>query len=247
MNLQIPVPYKKCVYKCPFCCARGHKHNYNFTDLHSINSNKWKAKLVNALNDADTAIITGECDPTQDISYVKDVVSLLKKSWTKIPIEFTTHNMKAVQTLKYYNVKDLDVITFSITNMREYLNAWNIKKDRDISKVYRMVICLTNEFEFFDKDNFSPMGFDQVTFKLLQHGEDEVTNNWIDNNKFNDSKLDNILGIVDKFNSSGKCSVRLDTTCQTGNGRYKIFRCDGNIYSEWSDETPCNTEEYYIE
>ena len=34
MNIQISAPYQPCVYHCPFCVARGHKHEYKFDNLY---------------------------------------------------------------------------------------------------------------------------------------------------------------------------------------------------------------------
>lgn len=34
MNLQVCAPHQECVYNCPFCVARGHKHKYHFKDIY---------------------------------------------------------------------------------------------------------------------------------------------------------------------------------------------------------------------
>lgn len=36
-NLQVCLPYQPCVYRCPMCVARGHKHEYKFENLMIIN------------------------------------------------------------------------------------------------------------------------------------------------------------------------------------------------------------------
>jgi hypothetical protein len=96
-----------------------------------------------------------------------------------------------------------------------------------------MVIFLTEEFEFLNVNNFNTMGFDQITFKTLQHGEDAGVNAWIDSNKMSEEGLAEIRKIVDKYNSHETCSVRLDTSCQDATNRYEIFRSDGEVYDSW--------------
>ena len=46
INLQVVMPYQKCVYNCPFCCARGKKHNYQFDNLYKTNYKEWQQKLI---------------------------------------------------------------------------------------------------------------------------------------------------------------------------------------------------------
>ena len=53
-----------------------------------------------------------------------------------------------------------------------------------------------------------------------------------------DEHVDIIREIVEKYNSNSECSVRLDTSCQTAEGRYEIFRSDGNLYSSWEAFEP---------
>ena len=104
----------------------------------------------------------------------------------------------------------------------------------------RLVILLTKEFDFLNAKNFSPMGFEQITFKVLQMTESEKTNKWIEANAMTD--LTNIYAIVDKFNGNKKVSVRLDASCQDSHGRYEIFRADGNLYGRWEDKEPIKEE-----
>lgn len=240
MNLQVSVPHQKCVYSCPCCIARGHKHQNTFDNLYKTDKRKWSAKLRDAIYDGEYTgiVITGECDPTQNMRYCDDVISVVDNLDTrthKPTIEFTTHcqNINNVlSTIK--NGHKIDVITVSITNSREYLNAWRIpQKNAFFSPIYRMVIFLTDEFDFLNVVNFNSMGFDQITFKTLQYGEDPKVNAWIDANNMDETSLMNIRAIVDKYNCDSNCSVRLDTSCQDATNRYEIFRSDGNIYDSW--------------
>ena len=249
MTVQIPVPYQKCWYNCPFCCARNNVHQQNFVNLHDIDIEAWEKALLKAVSKDSTVVITGDCDPTQDPQYVKDVMTTLMKAYGEGPwrAEFTTHNFAAEKTYFCEQTFIYDVITYSITNYAEYMRAdripkpkyWTVSTPEDTQ--YRMVIDLTKEFAGLTPENFDVKGFDQVTFKVLQHSEDPEVNAWIDANAMKEDELDNIKAIVDKLNAEGNVSARLDTTCQTGEGRYKIFRCDGNLYNEWAD-APSNTE-----
>ena len=248
MNLQVSVPYQKCVYSCPCCIARGHKHQNTFDNLYKTDKRKWSAKLRDAIYDGEYAgiVLTGECDPTQDMAYCEDVISIIDNYIPEVPptVEFTTHNQKAASTLlASYWGKKVDVVTLSITNVREYLNAWRFPiRNAFFSPIYRMVILLTEEFEFLNVNNFNTMGFDQITFKTLQHGEDTGVNAWIDSNKMSEEGLYEIRKIVDKYNSHETCSVRLDTSCQDATNRYEIFRSDGNVYDSWEAMYPKGVE-----
>ena len=91
INLQVVMPYQKCVYNCPFCCARGKKHNYQFDNLYKTNYKEWQQKLIARCKqgDIDRVVITGEADPTQNYRFIEAVCETVPK---KIPIELTTHN-----------------------------------------------------------------------------------------------------------------------------------------------------------
>lgn len=250
MNLQISVPYQKCVYSCACCVARGHKNQNTFENLYKTNKKEWYNKLHQAIYDGEynSIVLTGECDPTQDMAYCEDVISVIDNYNPTPTVEFTTHNQKAVRTLlASYWGKKVDVVTLSVTNVREYLNAWRFpERNAFFSPIYRMVILLTEEFEFLNVNNFNTMGFDQITFKTLQYGEDAGVNAWIDNNKMSEEGLVEIRKIVDKYNSHETCSVRLDTSCQDATNRYEIFRSDGKVYDSW-EAMPSNYGEVVID
>ena len=246
MNLQISVPHQKCVYSCPMCVARSHANEGTFENLYKTNKKEWYNKLHQTIYDGDynSIVLTGECDPTQDMAYCEDVISVIDDHSPTPTVEFITHNQKAVRTLlASYWGKKVDVVTLSVTNVREYLNAWRFpERNAFFSPIYRMVILLTEEFEFLNVNNFNTMGFDQITFKTLQHGEDAGVNAWIDSNKMSEEDLVEIRKIVDKYNSHETCSVRLDTSCQDDTNRYEIFRSDGKVYDSWEAMYPKGKE-----
>lgn len=132
----------------------------------------------------------------------------------------------------------IDVLSYSITDAREYLSAWRYTKPNWC--INRMVMILRDGFEFLNKDNFSPMGFDQITFKALNYGENDSINNWID--EHTPASIDNFYEIMESRNGS-TLSVRVDTTCQKAEGRYYVFRSDGYVYDSWEATVPladCN-------
>lgn len=227
MNLQICVPYQKCVYNCPMCIARNHKHNYEFDNLYETNRAEYLFALAKAVKEADDIVITGECDPSQDMSFVRNIMqTILSNKKPEAKVEMQTHNYHI-----YIENLNLDVLAYSITNSKAYLKSYRFPKYAPIN---RIVILLTKEFEFLNKDNFDAMGFDQVTFKTLQYSEDENINKWIDENRLKD--LSNIYEIVEHYNGSN-VSVRLDTSCMA-KGRYLVFRSDGLLYETWEAKNP---------
>lgn len=240
MNIQISAPYQPCAYHCPFCVARGHKHEYKFDNLYGRDEEAYIRALRDFIikytkknDEYPTVIITGECDPSQNMRWATKVANECSDLGCKV--EFQTHNL----SLKECDIpRAIDVLSYSITDAREYLSAWRYTKPNWC--INRMVMILRDGFEFLNKDNFSPMGFDQITFKALNHGEDEVINNWID--EHTPASIDNFYEIMESRNGS-TLSVRVDTTCQKAEGRYYVFRSDGYVYDSWEATVPladCN-------
>jgi len=167
------------------------------------------------------------------MGFVKDISSIIKTKEPKAKVELQTHNYH----IDTNELQQIDVLSYSITNAKEYLRAYKFPKIQNGTN--RLVILLTKEFAFLDKDNFNPMGFEQITFKVLQDSEDTSINKWIAENKLED--LTNIYDIVNTYNGSD-VSVRIDTSCQTAKGRYQIFRSDAYIYENW--ETKLGDKKY---
>ena len=235
MNIQISAPYQPCVYHCPFCVARGHKHGYKFDNLYGTNEEVYFSRLRNFLTNYNlktgtypTVIVTGECDPSQDMRWATKVANECSDLGCKV--EFQTHNLSLKERDIPHSIK---VLSYSITNPREYLSAWRYTKPTWC--INRMVMILRDGFEFLNKDNFSPMGFDQVTFKALNEGEDDKINAWIANHR--PGNIDNFYEIMESRNGS-TLSVRVDTTCQQAEGRYYVFRSDGKVYESWEAAEP---------
>lgn len=231
MNLQLCAPYAPCIYHCPFCVARGHKHKYNFQNLYEENKKEYIDNLLKILeyNEFNSIVITGECDPTQWKNWINLVTFIITKAKQDACIELQTHNFNISPSI----LKEINVLAYSLTNLKDYLNSWRYLKPESITT--RGVIILNKEFECLNKDNFSSMGFDQITFKQLNYGEDENINKWIDKNRVND--LSQFYDIMNAWNGS-KTSIRVDETCQDATDRYVIFRSDGKLYDSWENNIP---------
>ena len=92
MNLQICAPYEPCVYNCPFCVARTHpQHNHQFSNEWAERPDYYRAKLAAVFSDykIDCVVITGECDPTQNLAWAYDVIKVVRQ-FSDVPIEFQT-------------------------------------------------------------------------------------------------------------------------------------------------------------
>ena len=223
MNLQVCVPYEKCPFKCPTCIANGRKV---FKNTYSAHHENYNLSLKNAIETKqfDNYILTGNTEPTLNRHWLRDVLYLLKDEQT----ELQTRNYN----LKGFNLKHLKVLAYSITDVKSYLKAWNFRK---IEGTNRLVILLTKEFDFLTAENFNTMGFEQITFKVLQPTADENTNNYIEHNRMTD--LNEIYRIIERFNGSN-VSVRIDTNCQDSENRYRVFREDGKLYRSWESVEP---------
>ena len=60
-SLQIVTPHIECIFNCPFCIAKGHKHDNNFVNNYKHNFELWKKnliKVINANNDLKYVVIT---------------------------------------------------------------------------------------------------------------------------------------------------------------------------------------------
>ena len=223
MNLQVCVPYEKCPFKCPTCIANGRE---TFKNLHNFYLEGYEEALQELVDsrEFDNFVLTGNTEPTLNRHWLRDVLYILRNEQT----ELQTRNYN----LKGYNLKYLDILAYSITDVKSYLNAWNFRK---IEGTNRLVILLTKEFNFLTAENFNPMGFEQITFKVLQPTADETTNEYIERNRMTD--LTEIHRIIERFNGSD-VSVRIDTNCQDSHGRYIIFREDGRTYDSWESVKP---------
>ena len=221
MNLQICVPYEPCPFKCPSCIANG---RVKYSSLYDKDLVSYIKKLNELSKNYDYFVITGDTEPTLNSHWLKRVLFNLQDKET----ELQTRNYN----LKGYNLKGLKTLAYSITDNKSYLKAWRFRK---IEGNNRLVILLTKDFDFLTAKNFETMGYNQITFKVLQKTADSKTNEWIEKNRMKD--LTNIYEIIEKFNGT-ETSVRIDNNCQNSFSRYEIFRPNGLVYDSWESEEP---------
>lgn len=225
MNLQVCLPYQPCWFNCPMCVARGHKHKYVFDNLYKEDKEAYLANLKDAvmsLGQSRSVILTGECDPTQDIEFCKEVIQLVRSIRPDLFIELQTRNYT------YRGGLDVDVLSYSIVDIGGYNAASSFYKEKDA--INRIVILLGDWTRILNNDTFDTKGFSQVTFKVLQYSEDKNVNEWINKHKLPSSHLEVIKGIKREG-----VSIKFDENCQSGIGRYLIFRSDGHIYTTWEE------------
>ena len=211
-SLQVVTPHIKCVFDCPFCISKGHKHNNAFVNNYLLNYNLWKNNLINVIknnNDLKYIVITGTNEPMQSKDYVNDVIDIVGSVNSNIQIEIQTHYYKEDEI---YN--KLDVVAYSISNINL------LDKIKPIGKIQRYVLIMTDSFNNYDLNSILkliPSSVRQITFKKL-----------IDSNTLEKLK-------EDINNYKGDKSIRLDLDCMNSCNRYKIFREDGNLYDNWEE------------
>ena len=74
-SLQVVTPHIECIYNCPFCIAKTHKHNNHFINNYLNDFNYWKNNLIKVIRDnPDLAyvVITGTNEPMQSMECVMD-------------------------------------------------------------------------------------------------------------------------------------------------------------------------------
>jgi adenine C2-methylase RlmN of 23S rRNA A2503 and tRNA A37 len=228
MNLQITVPYQTCPFKCPFCIANNPKVQSIFSDVYTLNKNQYFKNLLKAVfdNDITTIVITGDTEPTLNMLWFNEVASFIKAIAPQVKIELQTKNFN-LNTLREVALSPIDVIALSIDKNSQLEKLSEIHLN---GKLKRATVVLNSEFEP-SQANF--YGFDQVTFKEIQKGENEEINKWIDEHRFN--KLDKLAELVSKYPNA---SFFYDKNCMVAENRYLIFRSDGMIYTNWTSVTP---------
>jgi len=205
------------------CIANGRSR---YANAYETEKEQYLATLKKAVDSGlyDDYIITGDSEPTLNSHWVKDVLNVLQGQNT----ELQTRNYN----LKGFNLKHLRTLNYSITDSKGYLKSWKFRK---IDNNNRLVILLTKDFDFLTSKNFDNMGYNQITFKVLQETADLKTNEWIKENAM--TNFDNIYQIIERYNGS-ETSIRIDTNCQDSHGRYEVFRSDGQFYENWETEKP---------
>lgn len=230
-SLQVVTPHMECIFNCPFCIARGHKHNNHFVNNYHDNFNLWKDNLIKVIHDNDDlkyVVITGTNEPMQSRECVKDIIDTVRGANKDIQIEIQT---RYYQSDELYN--KLDVVAYSISNV----NLLN--KIKPLGKIIRYVIIMTDSFNDYSLNDILkliPKEVNQVTFKKLidSHGVNKKVDEYISKHHILDETLDRLGKDISSY--KGNLSIRLDMECMKCDGRYKIFREDGRVYDDWDSE-----------
>ena len=228
-SLQVVTPHLECIYNCPFCIAKTHKHDNLFINNYDNNYDYWKNNLINIINNNDDlkyVVITGTNEPMQSKECVLDIIKIVKDTNPNIQVEIQTHYYKENDIYK-----NLDVVAYSIP----FYNL--IKTIKPCGKTNRYVLLLTDTFNSYSLEDIIkviPDNVKQLTFKCLQDssGVNKVIDDYILKHKINKNKLDKLKYDIKNYN--GNLSIRLDEFCMDAKDRYMVFREDGNLYDDWN-------------
>jgi len=214
LNLQFSLPYSEpCIFNCPYCVARNHRHGSRF----NIDIPKMLAKLESVQDDYHHIIFTGENDPSQHQPLIEKA---LKRIQFIEQVEVSTRNINFFI--------DGVLMSYSLSSSADFIKL----KSKGYPK-YRAVFMAHKGLDFKKLDL---SGVYQATFKQLHKTEDSGANTWIRRNKISTRKLvREVNKLIAKY---PECSIRIDLTCQNAKGRYKILRSDGFIYDSWETSVP---------
>lgn len=234
-SLQVLTPAKKCIYNCPFCIAKSHKHHNLFDNNYQQKKDFWEQNYINILksnSDLKTVVITGTNEPVQDLDYIKDVIKLTRENRPDIKIELQTRFYKKIDVFS-----DLDIVAYSISDFK-LLNKIEV-----VDKGSRYVLILTNTFDnksLSDILKVVPVKVNQLTLKVLHDskGVNPIIDEWIKNNKISEDTVNNIKNDIHSYN--GNKSIIFDENCMEAENRYMVFREDGLLYKDFDSNNPVN-------
>lgn len=227
-SLQVVTPHIDCIYNCPFCIAKTHKHDNKFINRYLDDHDYWKNNLIRVIKDnrdLGYVVITGTNEPMQSIDCVRDIINIVRDTNPNIQLEIQTHYYKENDIYK-----DLDVVAYSIP----YYGL--IKRIKPCGKINRYVILLTDTYNDYSLDDLLdviPKNVAQLTFKVLHdsNGVNKEVDEYIHKHKININRLKQLREDILKY--KGNMSIRFDEFCMDADDRYKIFREDGNLYDNW--------------
>ena len=92
-SLQVVTPHLECIYNCPFCIAKAHKHDNVFKDAYHNDFETWKRNLELVLlgnPDLKYVVITGTNEPMQSVDCVSDIIKMVRYYRKDVSIEIQT-------------------------------------------------------------------------------------------------------------------------------------------------------------
>lgn len=229
-SLQVVTPHIDCIFNCPFCIAKGHKHNNSFINNYKFNFELWKNNLIDIIKNNDDLkyiVITGTNEPMQSGECVNDIIDIVKSTNRDIQIELQTHYYKQDDV---YN--KLDVVAYSISDIKL------LDKIKPMGKIQRYVLIMTDSYNGYTLNEILkliPNSVKQITFKRLidTNGINREVDEYIKYHSIDSDTLNNLISDVDSY--SGDLSIRMDLDCMNATCRYKVFREDGKIYNNWEE------------
>ncbi len=207
-SLSIVVPGKKCINNCKFCVSRTHE-DITYPDRISEEFSVFEGKYVKALRYArdlgcTTLMLTGECEPQQNLTFLKKFFNNLlpENLFNNIEIQTTGRGL----TKEYiHRLSNWGVNTFSISvsdfddknnnriignnDLRNQINLVDLCSNiKDAGCLLRLSLNLNDSFyHFLDTSGILRVckqvyDVDQVTLrKLYKSGKDCEQDKWITN------------------------------------------------------------------
>lgn len=220
MNLQLVSPYKRCPYKCPFCIAAVNDDSYYDDYLYFNHPSIYFNRLLRALdvNNIDTVVITGATEPTLFEKWINEVVGCIMRNQGRHPVKIE------IQTRNYHykGDKNFDIVAYSYDRVpavlpKAHTNTRHVfinNKHLDIKKLIalRQSGCI-----------------DQMTVKQMQKTSHDTT----DVDKYIASVYEEVT--AEEIRLMEQYNIWFDFNCMASEGRYIIYRCDGNVYQTWGE------------
>ena len=229
-SLQVLTPHIPCIFNCPFCISKGHKHDNMFINNYVDNYSLWKRNLIKTIKenpDLKYIVITGTNEPMQSKECVNNIIDIVKRTNSNIQVEIQTHYYKQDPVFD-----KLDVVAYSISDIKL------LDKIKPMGKIKRYVIIMTDSYNNYTLDkilSLIPHNVSQVTFKKLIDTNDinEEVDKYIKEHSIDENTLNKLKKDINNY--CGELSIRLDLECMKSEDRYKIFREDGNVYNNWEE------------
>ena len=145
-SLSIVVPGKKCINNCKFCVSRTHE-DITYPDKISEYVTVYEGKYAKALRYArdlgcTTLMLTGECEPQQNMPFIKKFFNNLlpEKLFNNIEIQTTGRGLKEHYI---YDLRDRGINTFSISvsSFDDEENNRIIGNDDPLNQINLVELC----------------------------------------------------------------------------------------------------------
>lgn len=222
MNLQVNSPYTKCPYRCPYCVA-GVTADYPFPDtMYNEQPRHYFATLalIVLVNHVENVIITGSTEPTLFPKWIEQVCNTLRSF--NVGIELQTKNYNWTETFGRINV-----IAYSHDCIPTHERPKHNCTIRDVF-LWNKALTSSMIIKYFQ----GQPNVDQCTVKQLV------------SSSYNIPAIDAYIKQIDKrLTFTDKLILKengiwIDEDCAASDGRYQIYRTDGNLYQKWSDTKP---------